>query len=298
VSWIIATNNLNEPVIAILGQGSYTDNGSAQAEFYASLDLDGFPIVEFRPLYKIIYECKTSYTNTPSARITDVIDLRSVISSDQGVGTTPVSDHGSMTGLTDDDHTQYLTDARHDALDHTTAIGSASLDDIGNVSASAAASGDFLKYDGANWVNDTINLGTDTDGNYMVNVSAGTGIAVSHTQGEGSTATVSTTGVQTLGAKAGNYTLAAGDAAETIIIMDSSSANDLTVPSASVVAFGTGTSITVVQRGTGKTRILAGAGVTLLATPGLFLRARYSSCTIVKTENANEWFVIGDLAAS
>jgi hypothetical protein len=190
VSWIIATNNLNEPVIAILGQGSYTDNGSAQAEFYASLNLDGFPIVEFRPLYKIIYECKTSYTNTPSARITDVIDLRSVISSDQGVGTTPVSDHGSMTGLADDDHTQYLTDARHDALDHTTAISSASLDDIGNVSASAAASGDFLKYDGANWVNDPINLGTDTVGNYMSDLTQGTGVAITHTPGEGSNATI------------------------------------------------------------------------------------------------------------
>jgi hypothetical protein len=108
VSWIIATNNLSEPIIAVLGQGSYTDNGSAQAEFYSSLNLDGFPIVEFRPLYKIIYECKNSYTNTPSARITDVIDLRSIISSDQGVGATAVSDHGSMTGLSDDDHPQYL----------------------------------------------------------------------------------------------------------------------------------------------------------------------------------------------
>jgi hypothetical protein len=173
------------------------------------------------------------------------------------------------------------------------------LDELHDVSISASvASGDFLKYNGSLWVNDPINLGTDTVGNYMLDVSAGTGISVSHAQGEGSTATISTTGVQTLGAKAGNYTLAAGDAAETIIIMDSSSANDLTVPSASVVAFGTGTSITVVQRGTGKTRILAGAGVSLLATPGVYLRARYSSCTLVKTENANEWFVIGDLAAS
>jgi hypothetical protein len=147
-------------------------------------------------------------------------------------------------------------------------------------------------------LNGSIALGTDTTGNYMLEVVAGTGIAISHTQGEGSTASVSTTGVQSLSAKAGNYTLAIGDAAETIIIMDSSSANDLTVPPASSVAFGTGTSITVIQRGTGKTRILAGAGVTLLATPGVYLRARYSSCTIVKTENANEWFVIGDLAAS
>jgi hypothetical protein len=144
----------------------------------------------------------------------------------------------------------------------------------------------------------SIALGTDTTGNYMLEVVAGTGIAISHTQGEGSTASVSTTGVQTLGAKAGNYTLAIGDAAETIIIMDSSSANDLTVPPASSVAFVTGTIITIVQRGTGKTRILAGAGVTLLATPGVYLRARYSSCTLVKTETANEWFVIGDLATS
>jgi hypothetical protein len=108
VSWIIATNNLNEPIIAVLGQGSYTDNGSAEAEFYGSLNLDGFPIVEFRPLYKIIYECKDSYSNTPSASFTSIVDLRSVIAADQGIGTTAVSDHGSMTGLTDDDHTQYL----------------------------------------------------------------------------------------------------------------------------------------------------------------------------------------------
>jgi len=65
------------------------------------------------------------------------------------------------------------------------------LDELHNVSASAPASGDFLKYNGSVWVNDPINLGTDTVGNYMSNVSAGTGIAVSHTPGEGSTATIS-----------------------------------------------------------------------------------------------------------
>ena len=39
----------------------------------------------------------------------------------------------------------------------------------------------------------SVALGTDTTGNYMVNVAAGTDISVSHTQGEGSTATVSNT---------------------------------------------------------------------------------------------------------
>ena len=66
-----------------------------------------------------------------------------------------------------------------------------SLDEIGDVSITTATADQFLKWNGTAWVNDAINLGTDTTGNYMVNVSAGTGISVSHTQGEGSTATVS-----------------------------------------------------------------------------------------------------------
>lgn len=67
------------------------------------------------------------------------------------------------------------------------------LDELHNVDlhTSESVSGDFLKYNGTVWVNDQINLGTDTVGNYMSGVSAGTGIAVSHTPGEGSTATIS-----------------------------------------------------------------------------------------------------------
>jgi Chaperone of endosialidase len=56
--------------------------------------------------------------------------------------------------------------------------GSASIDGSGNVSLSTTVA------------SNTVALGTDTTGNYMVNVSAGTGISVSHTQGEGSTATI------------------------------------------------------------------------------------------------------------
>lgn len=37
---------------------------------------------------------------------------------------------------------------------------------------------------------DSVALGTDTTGNYMVDVSAGTGVTVTHTQSEGSTATI------------------------------------------------------------------------------------------------------------
>ena len=69
--------------------------------------------------------------------------------------------------------------------------GATTLDGLTDVTAPTPASGDFLKWNGTAWVNDPINLGTDTTGNYMLDVSAGTGVSVSHTQGEGSTATVS-----------------------------------------------------------------------------------------------------------
>ncbi len=75
---------------------------------------------------------------------------------------------------------------------YATVSGSAaaSIDDLGDVTITSASSGQFLKYNGSAWVNDAIDLGTDTTGNYVSGVSAGTGISVTHTPGEGSTATV------------------------------------------------------------------------------------------------------------
>ena len=58
-------------------------------------------------------------------------------------------------------------------------VGSASFDGSGNISLSTTIQAD------------SVALGTDTTGNYMAQVSAGEGIDISHTQGEGSTATIS-----------------------------------------------------------------------------------------------------------
>lgn len=55
------------------------------------------------------------------------------------------------------------------------------------------SSGDFLKWDGSKWINDVIDLGTDTNGNYISNVTAGTGITITHTPGEGSNPTIAVT---------------------------------------------------------------------------------------------------------
>ena len=68
--------------------------------------------------------------------------------------------------------------------------GATTLDGLNDVTAPSPSSGDFLKWNGSAWVNDAIDLGTDTTGNYVTDVSAGTGVTITHTPSEGSTATI------------------------------------------------------------------------------------------------------------
>lgn len=60
-------------------------------------------------------------------------------------------DHGGLNGLGDDDHTIYFTSGRHDAHDHSSALASTVLNDIGNVNASPS-NGQVLKWNGSQWI--------------------------------------------------------------------------------------------------------------------------------------------------
>lgn len=82
----------------------------------------------------------------------------------------------------------YYTDTRADAR-----ISAASIADLSDVGFTSLASGDVLRYNGSSWINDPLNLGTDTVGDYVQNLVAGTGISVSVTSGEGQTPTVAVT---------------------------------------------------------------------------------------------------------
>lgn len=96
--------------------------------------------------------------------------------------------------------------------------------------------------------------------------------------------------------KTSNYTLLLSDDGK-LIKMNLSSANTITVPLNSSVAFPNGTQITVVQAGTGQTTIVAGdPSVTLNVTPGLKLRARWSTASLIKLDT-NSWLVAGDLTS-
>jgi hypothetical protein len=110
-------------------------------------------------------------------------------------------------------------------------------------------------------VNDPINLGTDTVGNYVSDITASTGISVSHTPGEGSNATISlaNTSISLNGASisltsAGAQTITAAAGTLTGTTLNS------TVVSSSLTSVGTiatgvwnGTAIAVANGGTGAT---------------------------------------------
>lgn len=90
------------------------------------------------------------------------------------------------------------------------------------------------------------------------------------------------------------YTLVLADA-HRLVIRSNSSANTVTVPTNTSVAFPVGTQITVVQAGAGTTSIAAAGGVTINSADGaLDLRVRYSTCSLVKTAT-DTWLLIGDM---
>jgi hypothetical protein len=93
--------------------------------------------------------------------------------------------------------------------------------------------------------------------------------------------------------KNASYTLVLSDK-DKLIEMNSSSANNLTVPLNSSEAFPVGSQINILQTGTGQTTVAATSGVTINATPGLKLRARWSSATLIKRAE-NVWVLAGDL---
>lgn len=96
--------------------------------------------------------------------------------------------------------------------------------------------------------------------------------------------------------KTTSYTLVLSDAGKTIE-MNVGSANNLTIPPNSSVAFPTGTTIDVIQYGAGQTTIVAGSGVTLRSKEGnLKLTGQYSGATLYK-RGTDEWLVIGDLTS-
>ena len=94
-------------------------------------------------------------------------------------------------------------------------------------------------------------------------------------------------------AQSSSYTLVIADSFKMI---EMSSGGTLTIPLEASVNFPIGTAIDILQTGSSQVTIAGASGVTVNATPGLKLRAQWSSATIVK-RSSDTWVAMGDLVA-
>lgn len=133
---VFASTGKYKQMYAVMGIAEYatlaTARTGAQTEMSA-LQIASLPSPELRPIATVIYQTDKDYGNSINARVvedtdgSDYVDWRS---NDLPRGTT-ATDHGSLGGLSDDDHTQYLTEAR------------------GNTTIDARATGDIVCTGGA-----------------------------------------------------------------------------------------------------------------------------------------------------
>lgn len=128
---------------------------------------------------------------------------------------------------------------------------------------------------------------SDGAGGLREAVSDGTTWRLSNGQDAAQTAFNSQTGT--------TYTLVLADIYRRVE-MNNASANTLTVPPNSSVAFAIGAEIEVVQMGAGQTTIAAGAGVTIRSASGnLKITGQYAGAVLSKRAT-DEWVLIGSLA--
>jgi len=93
-----------------------------------------------------------------------------------------------------------------------------------------------------------------------------------------------------------SYTLALADRGK-LVEMNVATANNLTVPLNSSIAFPIGTKIDLAQYGAGQTTVVATSGVTVRSAGGaLKLTSQYSGATLVKI-STDEWYLFGNIIA-
>ena len=99
----------------------------------------------------------------------------------------------------------------------------------------------------------------------------------------------------TINAQTNSYTLVLSDK-DCMVEQYKASANIITVPTNASVEFPVGTQITILQTGAGQTSVVGDTGVVVNGTPGLKLRAQWSSAILIKRAT-DTWVLVGDLTA-
>ena len=180
LSHMFMTNDIDNPIISVQGEATYnsiiTARQGATTEINA-LVTAGLPFQEFIPISTVIFQTSTGYSNTPQARIRttdtgeDYIDWRFAMLSPVSIA----NDHGNLSGLADDDHTQYSLISSQAGVPSSTPsrVGLTNIDTTNNnayVSTDTASSADWERTDGAGGGSSTFLGLTDTPAGYTANL--------------------------------------------------------------------------------------------------------------------------------
>jgi len=119
---LFGTNDKETPVIAIQGIAEYGNVTAARLAASSEItSLSGLPFAEFVALGSVVVQTANAFSNIPKAAVVSVnggnyVDFRGTqLYTPAGVATS----HGLLSGLSNDDHIQYHTDARGDARYYT-----------------------------------------------------------------------------------------------------------------------------------------------------------------------------------
>ena len=221
---------------------------------------------------------KTKITYDAKGLVTAGADL-SASDLPTGIDATKIAD-GTVTNA----EFQYLGSVTSDIQTQlnskqATITGAATTIDTEDLTASRA-----LASDGSGKV--AVSSVTSTELGYLSGVTSAV-----QTQVDTKTAKLITTNRQTA-----SYTLVLSDA-DKLVEMNVGSANNLTVPLNSSVAFPTGTQILLAQYGAGQTTVVATSGVTVRSNGGkLKLNVQYSGATLIKI-GTDDWYLFGDIVS-
>lgn len=103
--WVVATNDQTTPVILVPGQeASDTLLGATSGNQLSDMQFGDLPTAEHKVIARLILRRQTT---SPYYQITQIDDYRNAVDEPSGGGSV-VNHHGNLTGLTDDDHVQYV----------------------------------------------------------------------------------------------------------------------------------------------------------------------------------------------
>lgn len=181
--WVLATNDINHPIGLFMGQAVSNTLADAQLEnVFGNLNT-GISFQEVRPLYRLIFEIQSSYTNSPKAALRDILDVRldsiqSTITGNLPSGSvtsvglslpsifnvqgSPVTSSGILTGVLNTQPANTFFAGPSTGGSATPVFRSVSINEMSDVNITSPVLNNVLLYDGSQWVNSTVPSGSVT----------------------------------------------------------------------------------------------------------------------------------------